>query len=128
MTITAPLDQTDIRGRLHHFAMETATAAMVTEQMSHIASQAGHRTRSGAKHLTVTSGPAVSASRPKHPGQAITAEVESVYDGETLTVVVLIRCRQHHYTDVERAITVTGSDFNHGWEDEFRTVLDEQLD
>lgn len=127
MTVTAPFDQTDIRGRLHYVAMETATAAMVTDQMSHIASQAGHRTRSGAKHLTVTSGSASSASRSKDATEAITAEVESIYDGEILTVVVLIRCGQRHYSEVDRVITVTGSEFNHDWGDEFRTVLDEQL-
>lgn len=126
MTITAPLDQADIRGRLHYVAMETATAAMVTEQMSNIAQKAGHLARTGAKHVTVTSGPAVSAS-PEHAAQTITAEVESIYDGEALTVVVLIRYGQGHYCEVDRVITVTGTDFNHTWEDEFRTVLDEQL-
>lgn len=77
MTITAPLDQADIRGRLHYFPMETATAAMVTDQMSNIAQKAGHLARTGSKDVTVTSDPAVSVS-PKQTAGAITAEVESV--------------------------------------------------
>lgn len=41
--------------------------------------------------------------------------------------MVLVRYGQGHYSEVDRVITVTGTNFNHTWEDEFRTVLDEQL-
>lgn len=40
---------------------------------------------------------------------------------------MLIRYGQRHYTELDRVITVTGHEFNDTWEDEFRTVLDEQL-
>lgn len=115
MTVSAPLDQPDTRSRLHRFAMETATAAMVTEQASLIAQKAGHTSRPGAKHLTITSAADDSGM--------VTAEVESVYDGETLTVVVLIRRASEHYSEIAATITVTCEEFNHDWEDEFEAAI-----
>lgn len=47
---------------------------------------------------------------PKYTAKTSTAEVESIYDGEALAVLVIIRY---------------GQESDHGWEGEFLTDLDE---